>query len=327
MLKYFAKKRTQEPQQLLTLEDWFKGIGKIKDPLELTNVLLSDWPFGDKARILGLLPKKAIGNKVGMELLELQLEEFGHFQVAQVLRWILFWNLPRHRIKLGLKWSNRLISIDVEMRQIIQRETYLQEEIKALQKSVALEEEGDKKEKATKKPIKQASKQTTKKPIKQSIKKPTKEAQLNACETHLRGLNKKYWDFHRSSGEVEGDIPNGILRRAFKSCRSDPEWFLCPWLREDCARRGGCCGRNCGCCEMGPSTNRQWSRGHCTRACGCCIRTQGRSGKDAWSEECRKEDFSFDVTLMESPYSGRVNRAYVWNLSILDELDLLGIFE
>ena len=39
MLKYFAKK---EPQQLLTLEDWFKATGKIKDPLKLTDVLLSD---------------------------------------------------------------------------------------------------------------------------------------------------------------------------------------------------------------------------------------------------------------------------------------------
>lgn len=231
MLKYFAKK---EPQQLLTLEDWFKATGKIKDPLKLTDVLLSDWPFGDKVRILGLLPRKAIANKNGMELLEVRLEESGHSQIAQVLRWILFWELPRHLMKRGLRWSHCLIMIDVEMRQIIQREIYVQEEIKALQKSLELDEESDKTEKSKKK------------------------AQLEAYEAHLCGLNRRYWDFRHFSGKFESNMPSGILRRAFKSCRSDPEWYLCSWLREDCARRGGCCGRNCGCCEMGLSTNRQW---------------------------------------------------------------------
>ena len=299
MFKYFTNK---EPRQFLTLEDWLKGTRKIKDPLKLTDVLLSDWPFVEKVKILGALPKKAISNKIGMGVLELKLEKSGCPQLAQVLRWLLFLNLPDHRIECGLEWSNRLISIDVEMRRIIQREMYLEEEIKALQKSLALEEQGDEND------------------------KDTKRAQIEAYETQLYGLNQRYWDFRRYSGKVEGDMPPGILQRAFKSCRSDPEWFLCPWIREDCARRGGCCGRDCGCCEMGPSTHRQWSRGHCTRACGCCIRTQGRSGTDAWSGQCRKEDFSFDVASMVSSYSDRLNRAYVWHLSILDELDLLGVF-
>ncbi len=64
---------------------------------------------------------------------------------------------------------------------------YLEEEIKALQKPLALEEEGDKKEESENK------------------------AQLEAYETQLRGLNKIYWDFRRHSGEIEGNMPNGIL--------------------------------------------------------------------------------------------------------------------
>ena len=293
MFKCFANKETQ---QLLTLEDWLKGISKIKDPLKLTDVLLSDWSFEHKVRILRLLPKKALANRAGMELLELQLKEFGHSQLAQVLRYILFWNLPRHCIKRGLMWSHFLIEMDIKVRQITQREMYLQEEIKALQKSLKLDEDGDKKGKAQLKEY---------------------------YETELRSLNETYWDFCQFSGEAEGDMPDGILREAFKSCRSDPEWYLCLWLREDCAKRGGCCGRDCGCCEMAPSTtHRQRSRGHCTRACGCCIRTQERNGKDAWSTQSRKKDFSFDVASIQSPYSGRLNRAYIWHLSILDDLDL-----
>ena len=66
MFKYFTKK---EPRQFLTLEDWLKGINKIKDPLKLTDVLLSDWPFVEKVKILGSLPKKAISNKTGMGVL------------------------------------------------------------------------------------------------------------------------------------------------------------------------------------------------------------------------------------------------------------------
>lgn len=180
---------------------------------------------------------------------------------------------------------------------------YLEEETNALQKSVALEEAGDKNERAT------------------------ETAQIMEYESQLHDLNQEYWDFCRLSGEVEGELPAGILRRAFKSCRADPEWYFCPWMRENCAKRGGCCGRDCGCCEMGPSTNCQWSRGHCTRACGCCFRTQKRSGKDAYSEKCRDEDYSFDIISRESQYSACLNRAYIWRLSFLDELDLCGFFE
>ena len=150
--------------------------------------------------------------------MESQLEEFHFSQLAQVVRWLSFWNLPEDSQELGLTFSERMVLIDVKIRRILQREMYLVEETNALQKSVALEEAGDKNERAT------------------------ETAQIMEYESQLHDLNKEYWDFCRLSGEVEGELPARILRRAFKSCRADPEWYFCPWMRENCAKRGGCCG-------------------------------------------------------------------------------------
>lgn len=82
MFKRFAKKETK---QLPTLEDWLRGINKIEDPLKLADILLPDWPFVDKVKILMSLPKKTIADNIGMWLLESQLEEFHFSQLALFL--------------------------------------------------------------------------------------------------------------------------------------------------------------------------------------------------------------------------------------------------
>ena len=56
--------------------------------------------------------------------------------------------------------------------------------------------------------------------------------------------------------------------------------------------------------------------------CGCCIRTQGR--KDINAAQCELEELnSFRIAYYMTQYSARVNRAYIWGLSFMDELDLL----
>lgn len=115
---------------------------------------------------------------------------------------------------------------------------------------------------------------------------------------------------------LKGSVPTGALERAFKSCRENPDWYLCTWLRQDCAGRGGCCGRDCGCCE------KDESRGHCTSVCGSCIRTNGRSD-DLDDMDCLRDmhGVSIDVT-SNATYSRRILRAYIWGLSFMDELSL-----
>ncbi|OJJ67413.1 hypothetical protein ASPBRDRAFT_69056 [Aspergillus brasiliensis CBS 101740] len=72
-----------------------------------------------------------------------------------------------------------------------------------------------------------------------------------------------------------GHIP---LYRAMMFQQRDPDWYLRDtWLREKCARNGGCCGRSCGCCEQTRGTARSDREvfGHCTPLCGCCEEYRG----------------------------------------------------
>ncbi|CRL29563.1 unnamed protein product [Penicillium camemberti] len=47
-------------------------------------------------------------------------------------------------------------------------------------------------------------------------------------------------------------------------------------LIEDCAGRGGCCRRGCGCCEKRePTPGRNMGVGHCTTGCGCSLSFRG----------------------------------------------------
>lgn len=207
-----------------------------------------------------------------MRLLESQLEDSGYPQLAQVVRWLSFWTLSKHDLKWGLTWSNLVVWWDIGMRRIVQREIYVQEELKALQKSQALSSGSER-----------------------------ESTQLRAYETELHGLDHEYWRLSSILGRLEGEMPAGVLSKAFKSCRANPDWYLCQWLRQDCARRGGCCGRDCGCCEKARMTKRRWNRGHCTSVCGCCIRTQGRSNISVGQSEL--EDIgTFNIASTRSQY-------------------------
>jgi hypothetical protein len=57
-------------------------------------------------------------------------------------------------------------------------------------------------------------------------------------------LSTRYWWYTR--GWIIGN--SGPLKRAFELWRSYPQWYMHPILVEDCKSRGGCCGRDCGCC-------------------------------------------------------------------------------
>ncbi|KAJ5602480.1 hypothetical protein N7537_005436 [Penicillium hordei] len=98
---------------------------------------------------------------------------------------------------------------------------------------------------------------------------PTKvEEKFKATEKEFKRLEYK-WGMIR-------DCFDGPLGRAFEYWRSNPRWYMHRVLREDCAGRGGCCGRDCGCC-LNRKLNETRSRaaGHCTVECGCCEKARG----------------------------------------------------
>lgn len=287
----------------------WRRLEKSQNPRELTRILLSSkFSFRTKANWLMGMPMRAIKNIGYLRLLENDLENAGHFQLAQIIRWHIFWeNTPNDRRRQQLEWSQRVIETDIEARWIVQRERYLQEEVQALQKSLKLPADDDKK-----KDMKAL------------------QSQMDTYEKELRCLNTEYSTYSRLKWQLEGDMPDGAIGRAFKAYRKDPDWYQCKWLRQDCAGRGGCCGRNCGCCEnareISKGSHHGWNQGHCTSACGCCIRTLGYpDGEMDRQKDIR--DFPFDAVSYNTRYSGRIFRAYIFGLTFLDEFELIAFYE
>lgn len=61
----------------------------------------------------------------------------------------------------------------------------------------------------------------------------------------------------------------------------DSRWYLRNILTSQCFLTGGCCGKDCGCCEKRAGhLPREEMNGHCTWACRCCIESKGFSFKD-----------------------------------------------
>lgn len=97
---------------------------------------------------------------------------------------------------------------------------------------------------------------------------PTKLEEWQTVEKEYKRLEHEWWMIRDSF-----DAP---LARAFQYWRSNPRWYMHRVLREDCAGRGGCCGRDCGCClHRKLDETRRRAAGHCTVKCGCCEKARG----------------------------------------------------
>jgi hypothetical protein len=95
-------------------------------------------------------------------------------------------------------------------------------------------------------------------------------------DQELEIANREYKRLEHEWWMIRDSFSDGPLVRGFELWRGNPKWYMHRVLREDCAHRGGCCGRDCGCC-----LNRKllWGRehavGHCTVECGCCQKARG----------------------------------------------------
>lgn len=108
-------------------------------------------------------------------------------------------------------------------------------------------------------------------------------------EQELSESNKEYKRVEREWWTIRDSFSDGPLTRAFELWRGNPKWYMHRVLREDCARRGGCCGRECGCCldRKFIGDRRKHANGHCTVECGCCQ----KAGSFEISEN-KKNEFS-----------------------------------
>lgn len=102
------------------------------------------------------------------------------------------------------------------------------------------------------------------------------EAQLQKMEEEQEALRKKCWYQEWELYNWQCSIPSGPIKLSYESLRKNPKWYMQKELIKDCAARGGCCGRDCGCCEKRESTpGRNMGAGHCTTGCACCLSFRG----------------------------------------------------
>ena len=283
-----------QPSSIIgTPEEWHDYLHVKREPRKLKRTLLSKYQTqADKARIIHSIPDCAAKNSTQMRRIESKLEDAGLTSLAQAVRQKMCCALGEDIQKRHRQWAHRAVVLDIEARWIVQREAYLQEEARALSKSLMLSEDRE-----------QSS------------------PELQECENELEQLNNLYWKYTRLNGALEGDIPSGPFSVAFRQHRKDPDWYLSEYLRADCVRRGGCCGRGCGCCEKDRGNKRQlWKRGHCTSACGCCVRTQKSQEDVSVTMQKDMEYFPFDIVALPTPYSERMYQAYIWGLTLLGDL-------
>lgn len=143
---------------------------------------------------------------------------------------------------------------------------------------------------------------------------PEKEDPAEHLYRELEALTNDYWCLEREWWAHRSNFTTGPLTKAFELCRSNLRWYMHPFLREDCARRGGCCSRDCGCCSARANdSTRPLSHGHCTVKCGCCRKARGF---DFTTEQKQRLDnlFSFSDGKSGRPtqYFDKFCRASIW---------------
>ena len=95
--------------------------------------------------------------------------------------------------------------------------------------------------------------------------------QLNDWKIELEQLQRECWKQDLELYENEQLIPEWPLKQNYDLLRENGAWYMRKELAKDCADRGGCCSRSCGCCgQRHLNSQRKKGIGHCTIECLCC---------------------------------------------------------
>ena len=230
---------------------------------------------------------------------EEELERDGEWQAAQRLRKKQFkWQGVSEKEWVFIRDFVRVEFIGLLL---VQRETFLKDKLEVMYKCIAAE------------------------PAESEMQEL--QEQVHIIDERLEVVNDKYrhycWAMHRFNCELK----DGPLQRGLCSHRRHVQWHLSDFLRWHCAGRGGCCARNCGCCEKPRSaTRRMGATGHCTPACGCCREHSGITrldhgiridfpGRIDSLSSLDPAHVKFRVSdLDDRTFSGRMMNAYIWGL-------------
>lgn len=231
------------------MERYIDRIELSGDPKLVSLMLLStDLSPSEKHDCLWQLAKTKISfSRRQFEKVEKQLMDIGNADLAQHLRFIATDGNSNSNFR---SWCKEIIEVDIEGRWIVQREDRIRRQLAA------------------------SSEPSSPPPYSGN----RCDFVDNMKKNELKSLNEKYWTHHQKAWKLVADAPEGAVGRAFRTLRKNPNWHLNPWLREDCKGRGGCCGRDCGCCERSRGGLRDFGSGHCTSACHCCLEFQKLEG-------------------------------------------------
>jgi hypothetical protein len=294
--------RRQKPESAkdpltIALEKWESNLQKAKCPQDYLPFLLSNLEFVEKAKILRKvakrkgLPNNLFQNPEGVEKVACQLQRTGLSDLSRLL-WYFLYHQKEHSDDF-LGWCVCIILLDLRIRRLVQWKIHVGKELGSRRKELELDPPPEKCAEI--------------------------ELVIGQKEKLLEKIGKAYDRLCRSLWHLQEHMPSGPLRRAFLNWRSNPYWYLCDWLRRECASRGGCCGRSCGCCEKPGDTDQVLNRGHCTSRCSCCIETHRKTEDDAF-----KEKLDVLITFFaekDNMYARRFCRAYIWGTDVLNEIE------
>ncbi|RHZ54837.1 uncharacterized protein CDV56_101464 [Aspergillus thermomutatus] len=280
----------------IAVEKWERNIQKAKSPKDYLPFLLSDLEFVEKARILYKvatqkgLPDHLFEHPDGAEKIGCQLQRAGQSDLTRLLWYFQFHQKKPSENVMG--WCAAMILYDSLSRWLVQRDIREREKLRSKQKELQL------------------------------CTSPEERAELESAidkiEEGFKDDADLFQELYRDLWQLQEHMPSGPLRRAFLAWRSTPDWYLCDWLRRECASRGGCCGRSCGCCEKPRDTERVLNRGHCTPARSCCAQTHGETD-DAFEEKLDELETFF--VEKDNMYARRLCRAYIWGTDVLNEIE------
>lgn len=101
------------------------------------------------------------------------------------------------------------------------------------------------------------------------------ENEIQEVKQQLEDIRPQLLQCESALARAESSFDNVILKLVYDELREDAKWFMRIDMVHDCWGRGGCCGRDCGCCEKRDFLEK--GAGHCTADCWCCnkIRSSG----------------------------------------------------
>ncbi|KAJ5080923.1 hypothetical protein N7456_013633 [Penicillium angulare] len=100
------------------------------------------------------------------------------------------------------------------------------------------------------------------------------EKGIKILQQKLEDTKYQHRELTHKLHEAETMLPD-LIRQNYEYIRKDPKWYMRNELVKDCADRGGCCGRECGCCALRANHFYTNGVGHCTVECFCCVGFRG----------------------------------------------------